>query len=113
MCSNGKAARALTDIGAPAIDWVALAQVSLAALVGGWRSHWLALYQTCLCPGCRILSVDPPHLVLLPCCLWRTPTCAMQGMGVTASRATTCEELATALAAALERQGPSLIEAVL
>lgn len=24
-CSNGKAARALTDIGSPAIDWVALA----------------------------------------------------------------------------------------
>lgn len=37
----------------------------------------------------------------------------LQGMGVTASRATTCEELAAALSAALGRPGPSLIEAVL
>ncbi|KAL4420103.1 hypothetical protein ABPG77_000584 [Micractinium sp. CCAP 211/92] len=59
--SNGKAARALTDLGSPAIDWVSLAQ----------------------------------------------------GMGVPACRAATCEELAAALRAALERQGPSLIEAVL
>lgn len=59
--SNGKAARALTEIGSPAIDWVALAQ----------------------------------------------------GMGVPAQRAATCEELAAALAAALARQGPSLIEAAL
>lgn len=36
-----------------------------------------------------------------------------QGMGVPASRAATCEELAAALRAALVRQGPSLIEAVL
>lgn len=34
-------------------------------------------------------------------------------MGVRASRATTCEELSAALSAALERPGPSLIEAVL
>ena len=34
-------------------------------------------------------------------------------MGVPASRATTCEELAAQLTAALERTGPSLIEAVL
>lgn len=27
LCSNGKAAKALTEIGSPAIDWVALAQV--------------------------------------------------------------------------------------
>ncbi|PRW56678.1 decarboxylase [Chlorella sorokiniana] len=59
--SNGKAAKALTEIGSPAIDWVALAQ----------------------------------------------------GMGVPASRATTCEELAAAMSAALARPGPSLIEAVL
>lgn len=59
--SNGKAARALTDIGSPAIDWVALAG----------------------------------------------------GMGVPASRATTAEELAAALAAGLQRSGPTLIEAVL
>ncbi|KAL4444371.1 hypothetical protein ABPG75_012108 [Micractinium tetrahymenae] len=59
--SNGKAARALTEIGSPAIDWVSLAQ----------------------------------------------------GMGVPASRAATCEELAAALQAALKRQGPSLIEAAL
>ena len=37
----------------------------------------------------------------------------LQGMGVAASRATTCEELVAALAAALERPGPSLIEAAL
>lgn len=37
----------------------------------------------------------------------------LQGMGVAASRATTCEELAAALSAALGRPGPSLIEAVL
>lgn len=36
-----------------------------------------------------------------------------QGFGVPGSRASTCEELAAQLAAALERQGPSLIEAVL
>lgn len=59
--SNGKAAKALTEIGSPAIHWVSLAQ----------------------------------------------------GMGVPASRAATCEELAAALRAALVRQGPSLIEAVL
>ncbi|EFN57872.1 hypothetical protein CHLNCDRAFT_56997 [Chlorella variabilis] len=58
---GGKAARSLTDIGSPALDWVALAQ----------------------------------------------------GMGVAGSRAATCEELAAQLAAALERAGPSLIEAVL
>ena len=60
-CSNGRAVRALTEIGSPAIDWVSLGQ----------------------------------------------------GMGVPASRATTCEELAAQLTAALERTGPSLIEAVL
>lgn len=40
--SNGKAAKALTEIGSPAIDWVALAQV----LVGcsARREHaWLLL----------------------------------------------------------------------
>lgn len=37
----------------------------------------------------------------------------VQGMGVAGSRAATCEELAAQLAAALERAGPSLIEAVL
>jgi acetolactate synthase-1/2/3 large subunit len=36
-----------------------------------------------------------------------------QGMGVPASRAATCEELAAALRAALQRSGPTLIEAVL
>ena len=36
----------------------------------------------------------------------------VQGMGVAGSRAATCEELAAQLAAALERAGPSLIEAV-
>ena len=60
-CSNGRATRALTDIGSPALDWVSLAV----------------------------------------------------GMGVPATRATTCDELAAQLAAALERNGPSLIEAVL
>lgn len=39
--------------------------------------------------------------------------CRLQGMGVPASRAATCEELAAQLAAALERQGPTLIEAAL
>lgn len=34
-------------------------------------------------------------------------------MGVAGTRATTCEELGAALSAALERPGPSLIEAVL
>jgi thiamine pyrophosphate-dependent acetolactate synthase large subunit-like protein len=34
-------------------------------------------------------------------------------MGVPASRAATCEELAAALRAALQRSGPTLIEAVL
>ena len=61
ICSNGRAARTLTEIGSPAIDWVSLGQ----------------------------------------------------GMGVPASRATTCEELAAQLTAALERAGPSLIEAML
>lgn len=42
---------------------------------------------------------------------WLPPL--LQGMGVPACRATTCEELAAALAAALERAGPSLIEAAL
>ncbi|KAI3427920.1 hypothetical protein D9Q98_006312 [Chlorella vulgaris] len=59
--SNGKASRALTDLGSPALDWVSLAQ----------------------------------------------------GMGVPASRATTCEELVAALRTAMQRQGPSLVEAVL
>ena len=36
-----------------------------------------------------------------------------QGLGVPGSRATTCEELGEQLLAALARQGPSLIEAVL
>lgn len=40
------------------------------------------------------------------------PPCT-QGMGVTACRAASCEELVGALREALERQGPSLIEAVL
>jgi len=59
--SNGPAAKALTDISNPPIDWVMLAQ----------------------------------------------------GMGVAATRADTCEQLAEQLAAALDRPGPSLIEAAL
>jgi acetolactate synthase-1/2/3 large subunit len=59
--ATGRAARALTEVGDPVIDWVA---------VGA-------------------------------------------GLGVPSSRAATCEELATQFAEALEREGPSLIEAVL
>lgn len=32
-CSNGKAAKALTEIGSPAIHWVSLAQVQLEGCV--------------------------------------------------------------------------------
>ena len=81
-----------TEIGNPAISWTALAQVRGCACTkragnGRHARFWIpAVLQT------------------------RTK---LQGMGVTASRATTCAELATQFMEALERRGPTLIEAAI
>lgn len=89
-CSNGRAAKALTEIGDPPIDWVSLAKV-------GWRPPTLPS-AALRCPASPCAAACGPH---------------PQGMGVPASRATTCEELAEQFAVALDREGPFLIEACL
>lgn len=59
--------------------------------------------------GASRTMLTPVHPAPRPC----LPPQWLQGMGIPACRAATCEELAATLRAALERQGPSLIEAVL
>ncbi len=83
-CSNGPAAKALTEISEPAIDWNSLAMVSDYVLSVSWQTEGNKDSLLCL-----------------------------KGFSIPASRVKTAEELASELAAALERDGPSLIEAVI
>ena len=90
-CSNGQAAKALTEIGNPPVDWVKLAQVRRGGtkVAGGDRAR-------------------QPAFKLKPTSL---PFISLQGMGLEAARADTSEQLAALVTAALDRPGPYLIEA--